>query len=206
MYGRKKVLCGGLFWLLAFTLGCAFVRGELSSCLVPLTIPSSHSCSDDISLDVLRAIQGIGAAAIIPASVSALSMLLCLSSNRQLVRYTCRRVPSFEGPIYRVCNVCRWSPFGRCRWNDPGRFVDTAYTVRHVVLNTFQLCHLTFIQATLEVYLLPQRSMITCLERFCRLTDYCSRGLPPCVCWEPSGRLTPTDRRQRQIRVLTGWV
>ncbi|KAJ7587489.1 putative efflux transporter [Mycena floridula] len=54
LYGRKRAFILGSVWLLAFTLGCAFAN-------------------DDITLDVLRALQGIGAAATIPASLGILA-------------------------------------------------------------------------------------------------------------------------------------
>ncbi|KAJ7595339.1 putative efflux transporter [Mycena floridula] len=54
LYGRKKAFILGSLWLLAFTIGCAFAN-------------------DDITLDVLRALQGIGAGATIPASLGILA-------------------------------------------------------------------------------------------------------------------------------------
>ncbi|PPQ72095.1 hypothetical protein CVT26_006873 [Gymnopilus dilepis] len=53
-YGRKKVFCFGSFTLAVFTLACAFAN-------------------DGVILDILRALQGIGGAATIPASLGILA-------------------------------------------------------------------------------------------------------------------------------------
>ncbi|KAJ7596104.1 putative efflux transporter [Mycena floridula] len=54
LYGRKKAFILGSLWLLAFTIGCAFAQ-------------------DYTTLDVLRALQGIGPAATMPASIGILA-------------------------------------------------------------------------------------------------------------------------------------
>ncbi|KAL0945380.1 hypothetical protein HGRIS_000876 [Hohenbuehelia grisea] len=54
LYGRKSVFMWGTFWLAAFTLGCGF-------------------SNDAVTLDMLRGLQGIGAAATIPASLGILA-------------------------------------------------------------------------------------------------------------------------------------
>ncbi|ESK91311.1 efflux transporter [Moniliophthora roreri MCA 2997] len=54
LHGRKKAYVLGSIWLVAFTLGCVFVR-------------------DPLTLNVLRGIQGIGAAATIPAAIGILA-------------------------------------------------------------------------------------------------------------------------------------
>ncbi|KAA1469023.1 efflux transporter [Dentipellis sp. KUC8613] len=54
LYGRKKVLIFGYIIMAAFALGCGFAQQE-------------------ITLDVLRGIQGIGGAAVIPASLGILA-------------------------------------------------------------------------------------------------------------------------------------
>lgn len=54
LYGRKKAFVLGSAWLLAFTLGCAFAR-------------------DSLTLNVLRGLQGIGAAATMPAAIGILA-------------------------------------------------------------------------------------------------------------------------------------
>ncbi|KAF9649381.1 MFS general substrate transporter [Thelephora ganbajun] len=54
LYGRKKMFVAGALWLTAFAIGCAFAN-------------------DNITLNVLRALQGIGGAAIIPASIGILA-------------------------------------------------------------------------------------------------------------------------------------
>ncbi|KAG7444587.1 putative efflux transporter [Guyanagaster necrorhizus] len=54
LYGRKRMFCVGSLWLAAFSLGCSFSK-------------------DAITLDILRAFQGIGAAATIPASIGILA-------------------------------------------------------------------------------------------------------------------------------------
>lgn len=65
LYGRKKVfLCGSLF-LAIFTLACSFQH-------------------DVISLDIIRGIQGIGSAAIVPASLGILADAFPPSRARSL--------------------------------------------------------------------------------------------------------------------------
>ncbi|TFY77725.1 hypothetical protein EWM64_g6287 [Hericium alpestre] len=54
LYGRKKTFIAGFLSMLAFSLGCGFAQNE-------------------ITLDILRGCQGIGAAAIIPASLGILA-------------------------------------------------------------------------------------------------------------------------------------
>lgn len=50
VYGRRKVFVAGSVWMVAFSIGCGFAQNV-------------------ISLDILRAMQGIGSAAMIPAAV-----------------------------------------------------------------------------------------------------------------------------------------
>uniref|UniRef100_D8Q973 Major facilitator superfamily (MFS) profile domain-containing protein n=2 Tax=Schizophyllum commune (strain H4-8 / FGSC 9210) TaxID=578458 RepID=D8Q973_SCHCM len=54
VYGRKKTFLAGALWLFAFTLGCAFVK-------------------DALTLEILRGVQGVGGAAIIPAALGILA-------------------------------------------------------------------------------------------------------------------------------------
>ncbi|KAL0949753.1 hypothetical protein HGRIS_009791 [Hohenbuehelia grisea] len=54
LYGRKKTFIIGSSWLAAFSMGCGFANNS-------------------ISLDILRGLQGIGAAATIPASLGILA-------------------------------------------------------------------------------------------------------------------------------------
>ncbi|KIK69533.1 hypothetical protein GYMLUDRAFT_33906 [Collybiopsis luxurians FD-317 M1] len=54
LYGRKKAFLLGSLWLLAFSLGCAFVQ-------------------DPITLDILRGFQGLGGAATVPAALGILA-------------------------------------------------------------------------------------------------------------------------------------
>ncbi|KAJ6489858.1 efflux transporter [Mycena sanguinolenta] len=63
VHGRKRVFVGGSAILFAFTLGCAFVR-------------------DDVTLAVLRGFQGIGGAATIPAALGILAHEFPPSSGR----------------------------------------------------------------------------------------------------------------------------
>ena len=66
IYGRKKAFMIGSFVQAAFSLGCGFAKSMLSPhpSLRPLTLPT-----DEITIDVLRGLQGCGAAATIPACV-----------------------------------------------------------------------------------------------------------------------------------------
>ncbi|KAF5360303.1 hypothetical protein D9758_009104 [Tetrapyrgos nigripes] len=54
LYGRKKAFVLGSLWLLAFTIGCGFAQ-------------------DALTLDILRGLQGVGPAAMIPASLGTLA-------------------------------------------------------------------------------------------------------------------------------------
>ncbi|TFK34264.1 major facilitator superfamily domain-containing protein [Crucibulum laeve] len=65
LYGRKKTFLGGSFLLAMFTLGCGFAN-------------------DVLTLDILRGIQGIGAAAMIPASLGILAHAFPPSPARSL--------------------------------------------------------------------------------------------------------------------------
>jgi len=66
LYGRKKAYLAGTVILAAFTLGCGFANSMSSSPAVGQIV--SHLL-DILTLIILRGIQGIGAAATIPASV-----------------------------------------------------------------------------------------------------------------------------------------
>lgn len=58
---------GGSLWLTVFSLGCGFANGMSPP---PVNIMFQHRRHiDGITLEVLRGVQGIGAAASIPASV-----------------------------------------------------------------------------------------------------------------------------------------
>ncbi|PBK86271.1 putative efflux transporter [Armillaria gallica] len=65
LYGRKRTFCAGSLWLAAFTLGCSF-------------------SNDEITLDVLRGLQGVGAAATIPASIGILAHAFPPSRTRSI--------------------------------------------------------------------------------------------------------------------------
>ncbi|THH09287.1 hypothetical protein EW145_g2136 [Phellinidium pouzarii] len=65
LYGRKKAFLLGSFWLGIFSLGCGFAN-------------------DIITLDVLRAFQGLGPAAFIPASLGILAHAFPPSRARSL--------------------------------------------------------------------------------------------------------------------------
>ncbi|KAL1744774.1 major facilitator superfamily domain-containing protein [Schizophyllum fasciatum] len=54
VYGRKKTFLAGALWLFAFTLGCGFAH-------------------DALTLEILRGVQGVGGAAIIPAALGILA-------------------------------------------------------------------------------------------------------------------------------------
>ncbi|KAG8748274.1 hypothetical protein FRC10_007664 [Ceratobasidium sp. 414] len=54
LFGRKKVFLLGSFWSLAWAIGCGFAR-------------------DSIALNVMRAFQGMGAAAVVPSAIGILA-------------------------------------------------------------------------------------------------------------------------------------
>jgi len=67
---------GGAVWLAAFAIACSFAKSEFSlrthtrrSCSLRVSIELSHHHTASITMDILRALQGIGGAAIIPAAV-----------------------------------------------------------------------------------------------------------------------------------------
>ncbi|KAF7980644.1 hypothetical protein HWV62_37456 [Athelia sp. TMB] len=71
LYGRKRVFVAGSLWLAVFSLGLGFANGAFPSAsehevalLTRILVPT-----DEITLDILRGFQGIGAAATIPSSV-----------------------------------------------------------------------------------------------------------------------------------------
>ncbi|KAF5358792.1 hypothetical protein D9758_008591 [Tetrapyrgos nigripes] len=69
LYGRKKSFLLGSIWLIAFTLGCAFAK-------------------DSLTLDILRAVQGIGAAATIPSSIGTLAHSFPPSTKAQAIAFS----------------------------------------------------------------------------------------------------------------------
>ncbi|TRM60184.1 major facilitator superfamily domain-containing protein [Schizophyllum amplum] len=54
LYGRRRVYLAGSFWLMALSLGCAFIN-------------------DPLTLMILRGIQGIGGAAVVPSALGILA-------------------------------------------------------------------------------------------------------------------------------------
>lgn len=76
LYGRKKAYLIGTLIFAGFSLGCAFANSTpFFLCFLPsdTSLLTSAVLLDIITLIILRGVQGIGAAATIPASVS-----LCL--------------------------------------------------------------------------------------------------------------------------------
>ncbi|KAK7450578.1 hypothetical protein VKT23_012887 [Stygiomarasmius scandens] len=69
LYGRKKLFILGSLWLIAFTLGSAFAPNSLT-------------------LDILRGIQGIGAAATIPSSIGTLAHSFPPSSKARAIAFS----------------------------------------------------------------------------------------------------------------------
>ncbi|EIM85299.1 efflux transporter [Stereum hirsutum FP-91666 SS1] len=65
LHGRKTVWLLGFLWMLVFSLGCGFAQ-------------------DEITVDVLRGLQGIGGAAIVPASLGILAHAFPPSRTRSL--------------------------------------------------------------------------------------------------------------------------
>ncbi|KAL0065908.1 hypothetical protein AAF712_007034 [Marasmius tenuissimus] len=66
LHGRKKAFLAGSMWLVAFTLSCGFARGQKSGFIF---VSVSEPFLDRQTLNVLRGMQGAGAAATIPAAV-----------------------------------------------------------------------------------------------------------------------------------------
>jgi len=70
VYGRKKTFVAGALWLAAFAIGCSFANGRLTFFSLNRFLSlTNHHVTDVITLNVLRALQGIGGAAIVPAAV-----------------------------------------------------------------------------------------------------------------------------------------
>ena len=78
LYGQKKVFLAGTTWLCIFALACSFVK-------------------DVITLNVLRALQGFGPAAYIPASVSEISGFL---PSPQLTNGSISRLVYWRQPFH----------------------------------------------------------------------------------------------------------
>lgn len=79
LYGRKKVFLAGYAVISVFALGCGFSQSQLAILSCSFTTiayrkltPANYDV-DEITIDVLRGIQGIGGAAIIPASLGILA-------------------------------------------------------------------------------------------------------------------------------------
>ena len=65
VYGRRKVFVAGSIWMVAFSIGCGFAQNIMS-------------------LDILRAMQGIGSAAMIPAAIGILANTFPPSTTRSV--------------------------------------------------------------------------------------------------------------------------
>lgn len=101
----------GMVWLVAFSIGCSFARGQLR--FLPehegtCSLSSNHVIIDEITLNILRALQGIGGAAVIPAAVRSFQFE---ADNFKLTDFFRkskdwdfgRGFPSFSGPINSLC-------------------------------------------------------------------------------------------------------
>ncbi|KAK0476076.1 efflux transporter [Armillaria novae-zelandiae] len=73
LYGRKLVFMAGSTWLAIFTLGCGFAQSTSLSLWCTSNISDHLLKPDEIALDVLRGMQGIGVAAALPASTGILA-------------------------------------------------------------------------------------------------------------------------------------
>lgn len=86
---------------------------------------------DELTIDLLRGIQGCGAAAAIPACVrSSHHTTICpVTHPPSLARYTCPCIPSLQDEIRRICHLwCRCSSGSRCG-KYPRRHPHTAFRV-----------------------------------------------------------------------------
>lgn len=127
MYGRKTVFIWGSLGLTAFSLGLGFANGKSpQSHPILCPISSNSHCSDEITLDVLRGLQGVGGAATIPSAVS------CLVSYHEPGAdstfgadwYFSTCVPSLSNESDRFRDFLRWSAYWCGFWDDLGRGID----------------------------------------------------------------------------------
>jgi MFS family permease len=123
LYGRKKVFILGSLWLAVFSLGLGFANGIIVfSPLLPSCLGSY--VADEITIDVLRGFQGIGAAATIPSAVPSFSLNLTqqiFTFPANADRYFGPRVSSVSYAINSVLNILRRRPYWRSYWHDSRR-------------------------------------------------------------------------------------
>lgn len=69
LYGRKRGFLIGMLWQMVFAIGLGFAKSESISLPLPAKFIFTSPSLDGITLDVLRGLQGMGAAAAMPAAV-----------------------------------------------------------------------------------------------------------------------------------------
>jgi hypothetical protein len=96
----------------------------------------SFISTDVITLATLRSIQGIGAAAMVPAGVSPYFSIVMdlfdLNFYNNPARNSCSCVPTFSCPYSSICHIFSWSGPRRCLWFKRRRSFGRIYTVRLV--------------------------------------------------------------------------
>lgn len=73
IYGRKSVFLVGYIWLAIFSLGCGFVQSKINILRLRRLIDGWQSFLDEVALDVVRALQGLGGGAVVPAALGILA-------------------------------------------------------------------------------------------------------------------------------------
>ncbi len=92
--------------------------------------------SDEITMDILRALQGIGPAASVPAAVSPYMLiaharaLASIDASLVAARYPCAHLPSFAYPLHRLRDLFSGRTRGCCYRAYHRRYLDRVYRVR----------------------------------------------------------------------------
>lgn len=75
VYGRKTVFLVGYIWLAIFSLACGFAQSKTRQTFFRPhhLIDGLQSFPDEVTIDVLRALQGLGGGAVVPAALGILA-------------------------------------------------------------------------------------------------------------------------------------
>ena len=128
IYGRKKVFLLGNAFLGAITLGCAFPTSKIVYYFLSY-VAILRLVLEVLTLEVLRGIQGIGSAAVIPASASQPRLIVLIPLISFTVRHSRKDFPSVSRPFDGVCYVFSWCTHWFSIWYRDRR---SPYTVHGV--------------------------------------------------------------------------
>ncbi|TFK64329.1 putative efflux transporter [Pluteus cervinus] len=119
LYGRKRVFIAGSSWLAIFSLACGFAPGSLS-------------------LQVLRGLQGVGAAASMPSSLGILAYSFPLGQKMRPVAFTTFAAGAPLGAVIGMAIGATLTQLSRPSWRS-NFYLSSALTVFYIIIGIFTI-------------------------------------------------------------------